>query len=289
MDALEKYLNQPYPFYYKGTKLLQISFVIFLLAFFFNYVIQPFDNNIAELKHSYFWVALIHSASPILLLSILSLIFAQVEIYTENWKLKYEFYFILIFLFLTGIFQFLLRDILYNNPTNWSWFYVKEEILNTFIVGSILAFLVISTNLNIQFYRNNERATSFNLKLKDKEILHINPEIFIETDVKSESFNLDIKNFLFARSQGNYLEIWIENELGPKPVLKRLKLKDLERLCHPFSNVVRTHRSYILNLDFIENVNGNAQGYKINLKNCKEIIPVSRNYLNAFNLKLQAK
>ena len=260
-----------------------------MLAFFYNYVIQPFEINASELRLSYFWVSVIHSISPIFLLFILAGLCTRVEIYTENWKLKYEFYFILIFLFLTGIIQFLLRDIVYDNPRNWSWFYVWEELLNTFIGGLILAFLVVSANLNIQFYNNSERATALNLNLKDKRISVENTEVFIETDTKTESFQLDINSLVFAQSQGNYIELWIKNEIGTKPILKRLKLKDLENELQPFSNIFRTHRSYILNIDFIENVNGNAQGYKINLKNCKEIIPVSRNYLTAFNQKLKSE
>ncbi len=289
LNELKKYLNQPYPFYYNGQKLLQISCVIFFLALFFNYVIQPFEVNTNELKMSAFWVAFIHSLSPIVLLLLLSIIFTQAEVYTENWTLKYEFIFIIIFLFLTSIVQFLLRDIIYNNPSNWSLFYLKEELLNNFIIGSFLAFLVVSGNLNIQFYKNTEQASTFNLNLKVKKSEVINTEIFIETEAKSESFQLEIKNFVFAQSQGNYVELWIKNDHGTKPVLKRLKLKDLEHLLQAFSTIVRTHRSYLLNIDFIENVNGNAQGYKINLKNCNEVIPVSRNYLSEFNLKLQSK
>lgn len=288
MNELKKYLNQPYPFYYNGKKLLQISCVIFLLAFFFNYIIQPFEINTAELRLSYFWVSVIHSISPIFLLFLLASIFIGFEVYTENWILKYEFYFILIFLFLTGIIQFLLRDVLYDNPTNWSWFYVREELLNTMIIGSILAFLVVSTNLNIQFYKNSEQASTFNLNLKEKKTREASTEVFVETEAKTESFQLDIKNFVFAQSQGNYVELWINNDLEPKPVLKRLKLKDLEMVLQPFSNILRTHRSYILNIDFVKNVNGNAQGYQVNLKNCKETVLVSRKYLTAFNQNLQS-
>ena len=289
MIKLRKYFNQPYPFYYSGKKLLQISGVIFLLGLFFNYVIQPFEINTAELKLSYFWVAMIHSISPIILLLLLASLFSRLEAYTENWKLKYEFYFILIFLFLTGILQFLLRDMLYENPANWSWFYVRKELLHTFIGGSILASLVVSANLNIQFFKNSEHASTLNLNLKEKETTVASTEVFIETETKIENFQLDIKNFVFAKAQGNYLELWINKDLQSKPILKRLKLKNLENLLLSFPNIVRTHRSYILNIDYIQNVSGNAQGYKITLKNCKETIPVSRNYLTLFNMKLHCE
>ena len=289
LNELKKYLNQPYPFYYKGKKLIQISVVIFFLAFFFNYIVQPFGTTFAELKLSFFLVAFIHAISPVSLLLFLSLILTQVEGNTENWKLKYEFLFIIFFIFFIGIFQFFLRDILYNNLGNWSWFYLKEEISHAFIIGSILAFLIVSTNLNIQFYKNSERASALNLNLREKETLNAETKIHLETEVKSESFLLDIQTFVFAKSQGNYLEVWINDETGIKPLLKRLKIKDLDNVLHVFPNIIRTHRSYLLNINYIENVNGNAQGYKIHIKNCKEIIPVSRNYLEPFNNNMKLK
>jgi hypothetical protein len=288
LNELKKYLNQPYPFYYKGKKLIQISLVIFFLAFFFNYVIQPFGIDTAELKLDYFWVALIHSVSPLFLLIPLSFAFAAMNQSIENWKLKYEFLFIISFLLLTGILQFLLRDILYTTPFNWSLMYLKEELINTFLIGSVLAFLVVSANLNIQFYKNSEQASALNVKLTDTEPLLSQTQLFIDTELKSESFHLDIQNFVFAKSQGNYVEVWIVDNSFIKPILKRIKLKDLETVLLPYNNIIKTHRSYLLNKDFIGNVSGNAQGYKIQLKNCKELIPVSRNYLEAFNTKMQA-
>ena len=288
MNELKKYLNQPYPFYYKGKKLIQISFVILLLAFFFNYLIQPFDSNTEQLKLNYFWVSLIHSTSPLLLLFPLSFVFSTMNLSIENWKLKYEFLFIISFLFLTGILQFLLRDFLYTTPFNWSFLYLKEELTNTFITGSILAFLVVSANLNIQFFKNSEQASAFNVKLKDTEPLLSNTELFIETELKSENFHLNIQNFVFAKSQGNYVELWTTDTSLTKPILKRMKLKELENVFLPYKNIMRTHRSYLLNKNFIENVSGNAQGYKVKLQNCDEYIPVSRNFLEAFNIKMQS-
>lgn len=287
MNELKKYVNQPYPFYYKGKKLFQISMVIFLLAFFFNYIIQPFETNTAELKISYFWVALLHSISPLFLLFPLSIFFAKANKFTENWKLKHEFIFTIFFLLLAGTTQFLLRDILYNNPLNWSFSYLKEEILHTLVSGFMLAFIIVSANLNMQFFKNSEQASALNLKLKNTRIIISPTNIYIETELKSESFYLSIQNFVFARSQGNYVEFWIVNDSACQPVLKRIRLKDVENILLPFGNIIRTHRSFLLNSDFIENVDGNAQGYKIHLKNCKEIIPVSRNYLEAFNGKMQ--
>ncbi|MEO6818571.1 MAG: LytTR family DNA-binding domain-containing protein [Ginsengibacter sp.] len=283
---LNRYVNQPYPYYYTGKRLFQVCAAIFILAFFFNYFIQPFETNPAELKMSFFWVSFIHSLAPLLILVPLSLFLPKFR--TENWKVKNEIVFIIIILLLIGIFQFIIRDIVYNNPGNWSWHYLYEEIVHTLLGGSLIAFIVLSTNINLQFLKNQEQASAFNLKLKEKPAIARHSEIKITTELKSETFMLKIEDFIFARAEGNYVEIWTVENLPAKPILKRMKLKDLENILRHFPNILRTHRSYILNKDFIEIVNGNAQGYKINLKDCKELVPVSRNYLATFNEKMNA-
>jgi DNA-binding LytR/AlgR family response regulator len=45
-----------------------------------------------------------------------------------------------------------------------------------------------------------------------------------------------------------------------------------------FKNIIRCHRSYIVNLENIENISGNLQGYQLNFKQYTEQVPVSRSY-----------
>lgn len=286
MNALEKYLNQPYPYYYKGRKLVEITLLLFTVGFLFNYLIEPFEVYLPELKMSYFWIAFIHSISIVLIVIPAAFIITKRNASIENWKIKNELYFILVLLLLTGILQFLWRDVIYNNPNNWSWEYFYEEIVNTLLVGTLLASTIVSVNLNIQFFKNNEQAAVLNLKLNEDTTTTITSEVTIETELKSETFILKIQDFIFAKSEGNYIEIWIKDTALTKPIVKRMKLKDLESVLTIFPDIIKTHRSYLLNKNYIQNVSGNAQGYKIALKKCSELVPVSRNYLEEFNSKM---
>lgn len=47
--------------------------------------------------------------------------------------------------------------------------------------------------------------------------------------------------------------------------------------------ILRCHRSYIVNLEKIESLKGNAQGYKLKIFDSNYIVPVSRKYLNLIN------
>ena len=58
-----------------------------------------------------------------------------------HWNLGKEILHISIILFLIGIADFLIRDVIYTNPNNWSLRYLWEEVRNTFLVGLLLQFI----------------------------------------------------------------------------------------------------------------------------------------------------
>ena len=280
--SLSKFLEQPYPFYYEGRKLLEISGMIFLIGMFFNYMLQPFDVNTAEHKMDYFWICVIHSSSPLLVLLCIASVYKLFPKTTDDWKIKKEFIVILVLVIFTGVTQFLFRDIMYTNPENWSWRYFKEEVANSLIAGIFLAPVLISINLNRQQFKNKLKADRISEAITEVKEIKPNTNVSIETEVKSEKFSLDSNSFIYAKAEGNYAEIYLQKEKDIIKLTKRISLKNLETQLSSFSFIIKTHRSILLNVNFIENVSGNAQGYKVRLKNCMETVPVSRNYIQSF-------
>lgn len=280
--SLQLFLEQPYPFYYEGKKLLQILGVIFLISFFFNYMLQPFDVNTSEHKMNYFWISIIHSTSPLLVLLCLSFVFKTSPKLTDNWNIKNECKLIFFLVLLTGITQFLIRDIIYNNILNWSWHYFIEEITNTFIAGLFLAPIIILINVNRRQSINQINANRISSSLTKTKEHQNNTVVTIETEVKSERFTFDIHHFIYAKAEGNYAEIFLKKEASTQKLIKRIPIKNLESQLSPFPFIIKTHRSILLNLNHIEDVKGNAQGYKVQLKDCPDTVPVSRNFIQSF-------
>ncbi len=283
--ALTTFLEQPYPFYYEGRKLLEFLGVIFLIGLFFNYMLQPFDVNTSEHKMNYFWICVMHSGSPLLVLLCIALACRLFPKITDDWKIKKEFILIFFLVLFTGIMQFLIRDVVYNNPNNWSWKYFKEELANSFIAGVFLAPILVSINLNRQQLKNKLKADRISEVINEVKEIQPNTIVSIETEVKSEKFSFDSNSFMYAKAEGNYAEIYLQNENGINKLTKRISLKNLETQLSDFSSIIKTHRSILLNVNFIENVSGNAQGYKVQLKNGVDTVPVSRSYIQSFEAK----
>ena len=287
------FFNQPYPYYYEGRKLLQICAVIFLIGLGFNYFIKPFEANYSEHRLNYFWISVVHTLNPIAIILLLALLLKSLSKTIDRWKVWHELVFIAAVLFLAGLVNFLVRDLIYANPENWSYHYLLEEVTNAVLAGGLLATLVVSINLNIQFLKNQEQAQALVQQLNRQpinkpffvELTEVKqPEtIIIETEVQSETFELAISELLYAQADGNYINLYLANS---DKLMKRLSLKRLENLLIPYPQIMRTHRSFLLNLNYVSQVSGNAQGYTLSLINSTSTVPVSRNYIQDFNARL---
>ncbi len=284
-ENISNFLKQPYPFYYQGKELVVITLFIFFMSFFFNYLFEPFNVYIPEHKMDFFWISLIHSLSPVILILLLSLIGLNPKT-EENWTIGKDVIFLFLYLLLIGIAQFLIRDLIYDNPNNWSLKYLIEEIRNTIFVGILFASIFIPLNFSRLYFKNIKQANYLNAShdsLKPVE----STNILIKTQLKNEDLEFNVNDLLFAKAEGNYVELYLKKEKVNK-ILKRITIKELESILKPNPKIVKTHRSYLVNLDHIKNVTGNAQGYKLQLENYKEEVPVSRNRIDDFNSKMKA-
>ncbi len=279
------FLKQPYPFYYQGKELIVITTLIFFMSFSFNYFFEPFDVYVPEHKMDFFWISLIHAISPVILIILLSLIGlnSQTE---ENWTIGKDIVFLFLYLLLIGIAQFLIRDLIYDNPNNWSLKYLIEEIRNTIFVGVLFALIIIPLNFSRLNSKNTKQANYLNTS-HDSTKSTESKNILIKTKLKNEDLQLNVKNLLFAKAEGNYVELYLKEEKVNK-VLKRITIKELESILKPYPAIIKTHRSYLVNLEHIKNVSGNAQGYKLKLDKIPDKIPVSRNMITKFNLRMNS-
>jgi DNA-binding LytR/AlgR family response regulator len=65
---------------------------------------------------------------------------------------------------------------------------------------------------------------------------------------------------------------------APQRCIVRSTLKTLEADLSAYPHFLRCHKSYIVNLDAVTRISGNAQGYKLHVQDVEEPIPVSRQH-----------
>lgn len=281
---IKDYLNSAYPYYYgKWDQLLFILGVISLFSFAFSYFFEPFEVNRAEHKLDYLWICILHALIPLGIAFVYFMLLDKTQTDEPKWTLAKEALHLSILLLLIGIGSFLIRDIIYEGPDNWSQRYFWEEIVNTFLIGTLS--LAVLLPLNLERLLNKYKIAASHLSfLKTNRPDEHGLNICIETPITSESFNLDISNFLFAKVDGNYTEVYWQQGDVVKKKLIRLSLKELKKQLSMFPEVFETHRSYLVNTHNIKTVSGNAQGYLISFDNCNFEVPVSRSKILSFNV-----
>ena len=280
---IKTYINQPYPFYYEELKKVFLLLCFFAIAsFLFTYLFDPFVVNIDEHKIDYLWIIALHSIMPIPVAFIYFFLLKKTVKNIENWTLGKEFLHLAVILLVIGFISFLIRDLIYTNSDNWSFRYLWEEIRNTFLVGILLLIIILPLNLHRLIIKHSNDLKK--ISITQQYINDDNTTVRIITPIKEENFELNIQPFLYAKVDGNYLEIFYDYSNTREKDLKRLTLKEFLDQLKPYPFIFKTHRSYVVNLNAIETVSGNAQGYALYLKNySKRTIPVSRSKVEEFN------
>lgn len=121
------------------------------------------------------------------------------------------------------------------------------------------------------------------------EIKSPDPEITFDSENKSENLSIMLSDLLFVRSANNYIEIfWLSGETPHKQLL-RSTLKRAEEILHPYPNVLRCHRSILVNSNHIIRFSGIPGNLKLKLHHTEEDIPVSRQYLQSVKDALKGR
>ena len=91
-----------------------------------------------------------------------------------------------------------------------------------------------------------------------------------------EDVEIPCLNLMFLQASANYVElVFGENGKIDRKVI-RATLKEMELALQDSSHFFRCHKSFIVNLEHVSRISGNAQGYKIHLLAHEQLIPVSR-------------
>ena len=102
--------------------------------------------------------------------------------------------------------------------------------------------------------------------------------IFVKTDYKT--IRVSLSDIRYIEGMSEYLKLHLESQ--PKPVITLLSMKKMEDFLP--SNFMRIHRSYIVNLDKVQEVNKNRI-----IMDADTYLPIGDNYKEQFNEYLSSR
>jgi hypothetical protein len=111
--------------------------------------------------------------------------------------------------------------------------------------------------------------------------------ILLPSNNKSDQLSVLSKDLLFAQVQDNYVEVVFckSNKIEKRLIRATLRMMEDAFLSHV--SIFRCHKSYIVNLQQVTTVRGNAQGYRLGVKGTTYSIPVSRNYIEELHTRMK--
>ena len=162
-------------------------------------------------------------------------------------------------------------------------------LIKTMTIGLVASGFLVLIRYNYLTRRHLQDAQVLNNKLKEQlghEHIIDDPEV-IELTLDNSSLSFERGRLKFIQSQGNYLAFHFDHQRIPK--LYRGRIKNLEHMLDHHPEYFRCHRSYIVNLNFVESSQGNSQGLYIKLRDVDEKVPVARPKIKLFKASLDHK
>lgn len=223
----------------------------------------------------------------------------------------YGFIIFIIEVIIQIVFQhYLLRNILnesYNPLLHLSYYFLQAVLISvafafytryvgntnvTFTIMVRIALVSLSVPLTLYLKATLALMHDKHKKLLDENrLMHDKLQQFSESyadkfielssDNEQDTINVKVSEIVFIKSADNYVEIgFVEGDDIRKKMIRNT-LKNIEKQLKEFNNFVRTHRSSIVNIQYIDKLNKNFNTYWLTLANSQETIPVSRQYLMA--------
>lgn len=226
-----------------------------------------------------------YGAVTFVVLIILMKIFPIVipKIFDESkWKVKHEIVLIMVIIFFIGVGNFLYTKFIFDFPKNWLKGLLLFEFY-TLSVGIIPVVILVMVSRISMLKKNLKAAKNVNESISRTTVEETkNKLITITSDNKNEILKLKPEEFIVAKAEGNYMDVFYTKEDGVKNKMFRSSLKKMKENFfseHPF---FQCHRAYLINIDKITKAEGNSQGFLLNIEYLDFQVPVSRSYVNKF-------
>jgi hypothetical protein len=269
-------LQQPFPFTDGKGFLLNGALVSGLFVALFLYLFRPFGLQSASpglaLRLSLEF-GLVTGSVGILwgaMIMLLPLVFRE-----ERWTVWKEILANLIFIGLVGAANLLYASWRFGDALSWEQFWLWQRI--TFLVGIFPTVYGVTLKQVRLLRRYTGEAAELNAHLHETHTVVADARmVVLEGDNQDERLSIQVDQLLYIAAADNYVQVFYREGGQLSNTLLRGTLKKMEEALTAYPQCFRCHRTYLVNLDHVVAVQGNAQGYKLQLAGADVLIPVSR-------------
>ncbi len=281
LTNIKKWLRRPLPFYENYKQKIAIPILLSLLVMIGIIILNPSENMDMFLKQI---LDVFKYGFIIIFISLIfSLILPEVfsNIYNaEKWNVQKTLVLFLVTV-LTIAISITVFAYFFDNPNNKHFFPFFFTILIRSITLSFFPIvLLVFYSERILYRKNHLRAIEIIDELKtNQQIEQKQTKNVIYTFAKNTNDEIIIteNELLYIKAEGNYCLLVYVKESNLLKHLIRSSLKEIEQFIRKSDHFLRCHKSYIINLNKISDITGNAKGYTFYLNESEHKIPASRN------------
>lgn len=292
MEAVKKpikhLLLKPFP----QTFLIQSPFggalTFFIILSAFTIIYRPLEVHQTASLNFYFTV-LIYCALITLSEFAAAFIISRTNCFSKNgnWNIFNELLSLVLILITIGISVYFAGFMLEAHSNRWNFSTFFDSFYRSVLIGIIPIFFPSLLNIRYAFAPQNFQRYENKWQDQSKEV----PETLIPISSKAKKEHLSFypSEFIYAESRGNYVLFHLIKQDQAVEVSIRNSITEIENQLISNSDFMRIHRAFIVNLKKITSREGNALGYRLTLKDCDDIISVSRQKVREFEQVMSRK
>ncbi len=288
LQKLTNWLSQPYIAYTTGWHNLPLVVGSSVFIFLFLSIFEPFQIYTIT-DSSYKWrlilgYTLVPPLCVLFMIEVLGRIFPKVY-HEKGWTVASEIMFVMGLILLLSMGNFA-NSVLQNSdkiPATTTGF------LSMFFYTGVISFFPAVAFVWFRYHRLNRfYGRPAQVIVEEVVTSSASGELLSELSVEESILTLIAENgkdklmilpqqLCYIEADDNYVTVVFQEEQKIRKELLRSSLGRIESQI-TVSHIRRCHRSYMVNLQKVYRVSGNAQGYKLHLWQVAEPLPVSRGY-----------
>lgn len=272
------WLNKPFPFIDNVKQGIILSVIFGIFVFSFLLIFQPFGISDINTKKALFLSGFGFITFTVMLINCILMPHLFSRLFDpEKWTTAKNILFHLWNILLIAFCNWLYHTTIGCNLS-------VQHSLATFLLMTIAVGIIPSVFFTAYFERklwnkNNSVAKIINSEIMQRQTRkYIDKLASISSDNKNEKLEILARELVCISSEGNYSNVYYFVEETIEKKLLRLSLKKAEEQLSDFDGIVRCHRSFIINLEQIKRISGNARNYNLHIEKLSFTIPVSRNF-----------
>jgi hypothetical protein len=272
-------LKEPYPLN-SIRKMIWFGAFVAVFVFLFLSFFQPFGLGAETLD------GLLKVTSAYGLITFATIALGTVALrstfpgyFQENqWVFGRELLITLFNFFLIGVFNTLYSDYMFSIGLTLRGFLFFQ--LYTMGVGffPIIFFMMLKYTHLLRTNTQSANDLSGSIpKVQYASNSGLSAKIRIHSELKKDDLEIYGEHLVYAETADNYVAVYHLLDDKLQKSLVRSTMGRLENDVEGYPRLIRCHRAFLVNLDYLESFRGNAQGLQLRLKHSQNEIPVSRN------------